>query len=143
MSLPLKRTGYAYHWAAMVELKRVNRSRFDANMRHLFVAVFMLAIPLVSLAASISVSQDQFKDSWPLAVTSGTLKCEPVPGSPKMHLVTFSSGGKVYALNGIARGHAKKRGWLEVRSIWKDNPEIPGAKISIGPLIDHGLGLCK
>lgn len=112
-------------------------------MRHLFAAILLFAMPLASLAASISVSREQFKDGWPLTVTSGTLKCELVPGSPKMHLVTFSSGGKVYALNGIARGHAKKRGWLEVRPIWKDNPEIPGTKISIGPLIDHGLALCK
>lgn len=112
-------------------------------MRHLFAPILMFAMPLVSLAASISLSQDQFKERWPLTVTSGTLGCEPVSGNLKVQLVTFSSGGKTYALNGIACGHAKKRGWLEVRPIWKDNPEIPGTKINIGPLIDRGLALCK
>ena len=66
---------------------------------------------------------------------NGILKCE-------QNLVTFASGGNIYALNGRARGQAEGRGWKEIDLIWKDNPEMAGTKINIGPLIDLGLALC-
>ena len=56
--------------------------------------------------------------------------------------VTFTAKGKTYAVNGIARGHAKSRGWHDVDQIWKKDPEIPGARVNIGPLISRGLALC-
>jgi hypothetical protein len=112
-------------------------------MKIIFPAVLLAFIPLASYAGSANISKSQFKDQWPLTVDSGTLKCEPAPTSLKVQFVTFTSGGKTYALNGIARGQAKQRGWKEIDPIWKDNPEIPGAKINIGPLITLGLTLCR
>lgn len=97
----------------------------------------------MAAAATSPISKSQFPADWPLTVDAGTLNCEPVPGSPNLQLVTFTSGAKTYALNGTAGGQAAKRGWLEVRPIWRDNPAIAGTKLSIGPLINRGLALCK
>ena len=82
------------------------------------------------------------KEKWPLTVQSGTLRCEPLSTMPKVKLVTFTSNGKTYAVNGIARGHAKKHGWRQIDEIWKADPKVPGMKINIDLLIDRGLALC-
>jgi hypothetical protein len=103
----------------------------------------MLTMPLLANAASVQVSRSQFKGDWPLTVESGTLSCEPFRAVPSLQLVTFSSKGTTYAVNGTARGQAKKRGWLEIDPIWRKDPSAPGLKVNIGPLIDRGLALCK
>ncbi|MDP1820676.1 MAG: DUF2511 domain-containing protein [Acidimicrobiales bacterium] len=56
--------------------------------------------------------------------------------------VVFVREGVTYALNGLARGSAEENGWREIDEIWRDNPDIPGTKVDIGPLIDRGLDLC-
>lgn len=97
-----------------------------------------------AFAASSTVSQNDMGAAWPLTVKSGVLACQPLDSGGRVQLVTFTAAdGKTYAVNGTAKGHAKSRGWLEIRPIWKDDPAIPGLKISIGPLIDRGLALCR
>lgn len=100
----------------------------------------LVSIPLASYAESSEVSKGNFEGEWPLTVDGGTLDCQNEAGA---RLVTITSAGKTYALNGTARGKAKQRGWSEVDSIWKDNPEVSGLKINIGPLVDFGLSLCS
>ena len=115
-------------------------------MRKLILTLALVGcIPIAAIAASVQVSKIQFKERWPLTVNSGTISCDPVPpvpGMPNVQLVTFTSNGRTYALNGIALGFAKRRGWLDIRAIWKDDPAIPGLKIDISPLINRGLALC-
>ena len=111
--------------------------------KHILTLVLLSSTPFIATAASTQISKSQFKEKWPLAVSQGTLNCEPVPGAIKVHNVTFTTNGTTYALNGIARGHAKTRGWREINEIWLNNPAIPGTKFSIGPLINSGLALCK
>jgi len=103
--------------------------------------------PVRVFAPSVQVSKIQFRERWPLTVNSGTISCDPVPPVPEMpniRFITFTSNGRTYALNGIAMGYEKRRGWLDIRTIWKDdpNPAIPGQKIDISPLINLGLPLC-
>lgn len=71
--------------------------------------------------------------AWPLSVAKGVLRCRE-PGA-----VTFEAGGMVYAVNGIARQSGE---CAEIDPIWVDDPDIPGAKMDIGPIIDRGLELC-
>lgn len=111
-------------------------------MRKVFAVVICL-VPALVFAESTMVSSSDMKEKWPLSVESGMLRCEPLPAMPKAQLVTFTSNGKIYAVNGTASGHAKKNGWRQIDEIWKDNPEISGLKINIGPLIDRGLALCR
>ena len=89
------------------------------------------------------VKAADFGARWPLTINSGTLRCNyPVPGNHSATALTISAGGKTYALNGTARGHAAKNGWLEINPIWRDNPGIPGTKIPITPLIERASQLC-
>lgn len=67
----------------------------------------------------------------------GTVRC--VLGNS----VVFVTDDTIYALNGLARGRMEQEGWREIHEIWLDNLDLPGTKISIGPLIDLGLGLCE
>ncbi len=113
-------------------------------MKKLYFLIAALSVSSTAVAGETEVSKSTFDKKWPLTVESGTLKCEQIPGVRYGQLVTFTSGEEIYALNGTAKGHAKKRGWVkEIAPIWRDNPEIPGTKIYIGTLIDSGLELCK
>lgn len=54
--------------------------------------------------------------------------------------VAFAGGGGVYAVNGqgMTIGGAE-----DIDPIWRDYPDIDGAKINIKALIDLGLSLCS
>ncbi|MCA9233193.1 MAG: DUF2511 domain-containing protein [Planctomycetales bacterium] len=112
-------------------------------MRTGLLASMLLAFSSAPLAASSEISRSDLGEDWPLSVPAGTLRCDPLPGSSTSKLVTFQAGSKVYALNGIARGHAKSKGWHEIDAIWSEDPEVPGLKLNIQPLIQRGLALCS
>ncbi|NJO17816.1 MAG: DUF2511 domain-containing protein [Thioploca sp.] len=79
------------------------------------------------------VSKSSFKGVWPLTVKEGTLACNN-------NAVTFKTmDGEIYAVNGVA----ESRGAQEINPIWKDNPDLPGAKLNISDLIRKGLSLCN
>jgi hypothetical protein len=87
--------------------------------------------------SGLSVSREEFGGDWPLTVDEGTLNCE---GAAEVGAVTFTApNGVTYAVNGLAIGQDR---WPEIDAIWADNPDIPGTKKNIGPLIDRGLELC-
>jgi uncharacterized protein DUF2511 len=80
------------------------------------------------------IQRSDLGDKWPFTVESGTVRC--LTGTR----IVFVTGGLVYAVNGTARGSKQ---YLDVATIWKDNPEIAGAKMDVGPIIALGLSLCK
>lgn len=83
------------------------------------------------------ISETTFSEPWPFTVEDGTVRC--FPGSA----VVFVTGGEIHAVNGLARGRAENEGWLEVEPIWREDPDMPGTRINIGPVIDLGLSLCE
>lgn len=83
------------------------------------------------------VSRAELGDEWPLTVEDGTLRCD---GAKEAGAVYFEANGRVYPVNGIARGRTDGP---EIDEIWADDPAIPGAKKHIGVLIEHGLKLCE
>ena len=95
------------------------------------------------------VSRETWADGeWPLTINSGSLTCLSIestsPGIPVVE-ATFlvDDGGRAWALNGTATSRAESlEAEPDIRSIWKDNPDLPGTKFSIGGLIDLGLELC-
>ncbi|MEG4009894.1 DUF2511 domain-containing protein [Microcoleus sp. Pol11C1] len=98
--------------------------------------VFGPAAPQVKTAA---VSEEQFKDQWPLTISSGRVSC--VLNSRGGQIVTFiASDGKEYSLNGTAKGSGN---FLPIEGLWKPDPTNPPAKKNIGVLIDEGLKLCS
>ena len=71
-------------------------------------------------------------DEWPLTVSSGTLVCD----SPA---VWIEVGGTAYAVNGQAQTSGQA---VAIEPIWKENPDIPGARINIAPLHDLARDKC-
>lgn len=115
------------------------------------LVTFTLILQSMSFTAtagnSIEISTAEFGDKWPFTVSSGKLMCSP-PGS-----VTFAANEKVYAVNGLAKSNRRN---ADIREIWKDDTESQHAqymlkqgrpdlvpKISISPIIDRGLKLCR
>lgn len=84
-----------------------------------------------------TVTAAEYGDKWPFMVESGIVRC--VNGRNGIGEVVFSSGGKTYAVNGVAKQTDQ---YADITPIWKDDPQISGAKISIGPILDLGLSLC-
>ena len=77
------------------------------------------------------------RGDWPLTVQEGVLRCE---GSGGIGAVVFRTpDGTDYGVNGTALG----QGFPRIDAIWKKDPDIPGTRINIGPVLDRGLELCK
>ena len=74
-----------------------------------------------------------YGDDWPFTVERGELECR------RGALVTFfANNGVTYGLNGTAQA----AGYPSIDPIWKNNPKIPGTKISVGYILQRGLDLC-
>lgn len=101
------------------------------------VAATLIFSPTANAATySRDVTAQEFGDTWPLTVQAGKLSCTQ---KGKATPVTFTTpDGKSYAVNGAAASSA-----ADIWAIWRDNPEIEGAKVNIGALIDEGLKLCR
>lgn len=92
----------------------------------------------------VTITREEYGDAWPFTVDSGVLRGVPTgqrtAGGTEIAEVTFTTGGKTYALNGTARGAAR---YAEIDGIWANHPSIVGIKKNIGPIIDRGLELAK
>ncbi|WNN42667.1 DUF2511 domain-containing protein [Winslowiella toletana] len=79
-------------------------------------------------------------DEWPLEFDRAVLTCLPGGGV----FVINPMSDTYYPLNGTAQGlvRAGKVEAGDIKSVWLDNPEFPGAKKSIDTLLDKGLELC-
>ncbi len=80
------------------------------------------------------VRRADFGEDWPLTVAGGWLACE-AGGA-----VTFDARGTTYAVNPLARG--LRRTYHDISEILADDPENPGQKKDIYPLLKKGLELC-
>lgn len=126
----------------------------------------LVVIPLFSMtpaeARERRLTKAEFGNAWPLSVDEGIVKCLPFGAGA----VVFEADGKTYAVNGIAKGLAKERGFLAIDSIWLEDPQFramaeevaasqqrpleevlksmgPPSRISIGPVLDSGVALCR
>jgi hypothetical protein len=79
------------------------------------------------------VTKAELGDKWPFTVDSGYVEC------PDSVSAIFRTADAVYGLNGMATS----RGYAEPDPIRLADPTIPGAMISIGPLIDLARQECK
>jgi hypothetical protein len=79
-------------------------------------------------------------DKWPLVLDGGVLHCASY--GPGFGSVLFLSGEVTYAVNGDARTHARRNGWVDIEDIARSDSDYPGAQMSWQPLIDIGLELC-
>lgn len=81
---------------------------------------------------------DMAAGDWPLTVEWVEVWCDGKDG----YGAVYARGpeGRVYAVNGTARNWSPEMS--DIRPIWRKDPDIPGARINIGPIIDAGLETC-
>ncbi|MEJ7787439.1 MAG: DUF2511 domain-containing protein [Solirubrobacteraceae bacterium] len=75
---------------------------------------------------------------WPLTVASGEVRCEGGDGAGAV--IFQAPDGTDYAVNGAAK--TAKQDLPGIDAIWKKDPDIPGARVNISPVLDRGLELC-
>lgn len=85
------------------------------------------------------ISADDYGDAWPFTVEEMHLSC--FPGNALV--VSDAETGVMYPLNGVAKAKAGALGLEPVEKVWRADPDIAGAKVSLGPVIEQGLNLCK
>ena len=87
----------------------------------------------------VELSREDFGDDWPFTIPKGYADC--VRGNAAVFRVELDYDDYLdgtYALTGAAMS----AGYPEINPIWRDNPNIEGAKISIRPIIDIALEEC-
>lgn len=78
------------------------------------------------------ITSEEFGDKWPFTVDEGRIECREAGA------LVFVHGDFEYQLNGIAT----QQGYTSINSIWRWNPDIPGTRISITPIIQRAQSLC-
>lgn len=82
--------------------------------------------PTATPAPGKYISRDQLGDAWPLLVEDGTIICSGTA-------ILLRTNRGLVAVNGTARGQKR----------WKDIFDITRAGMSVQPIIDRGLKVCK
>lgn len=85
------------------------------------------------------ISADNLGGDWPFTFEEGYVACHAGNAVTVMDAET----GRMYPLNGAAKGKASALGLDDLEALWLDNPEIAGTKVSVGAVIERGLELCK
>lgn len=92
---------------------------------------------VVPPAAPGTLTRATFPGAWPFDVPSVSVAC--VAGPTRVtQVLTVTIDGKAFALNGTAKG----QGFPALDAHWLDNPDIPGAKVSISDMITAAQQLC-
>lgn len=107
-------------------------------MRTLFLGL-LLAAPLAVAAPPKLISAEDFGDSWPFVPEEMHLQC--LPG--KAVVVTDPETGRMYGVNGAASGKARQLGLEPLDQVWAESQTNPGARVSVGSVLEQGLELCK
>ena len=78
---------------------------------------------------------------WPFTVEDGELVCIGPVDDPGVFLVT--ARGEMFALNPAAILMAERVGArADLDPIWRNDPDILGAKVNVSPMILYALTLC-
>ncbi len=99
----------------------------------------LLAVVGAANATDNLITRTDFGDTWPFAFEQGVLHCVPGPAV----FVFDPVGAKGYPLNGPANIQAYRLKLHPLAEVWRENPALPGTKVSVGPVIERGLKLCK
>ena len=83
------------------------------------------------------ITRTQYGTKWPFTVNAGLLRCD------RGSAVIFIYNKTKYALSGIAKSYASRRGYRNIQFILKNHPSKYKQKTNIDSLIHDGLKLCK
>ncbi len=78
---------------------------------------------------------------WPFTIEGGELICIASADEPGVFVVTDK--GETFALNPAAIRMADQAGAMaDLDPIWRDDPDLVGAKVNVSPVILYALQLC-
>jgi uncharacterized protein DUF2511 len=89
--------------------------------------------PAPTAAPKGYVSHAEMGDAWPLTVEDGTIICSGTA-------ILLRTNRGLFAVNGAARAQRK---WKDIRDITKPDPQVSGLIMSVQPIIDRGLSVCR
>ena len=114
----------------------------DKALRIILAILLLPLIVIIAIACGsdgVMVKEEDYGDRWPLTVPEVELFCK----GP--YAVYVKLGDNRYGVNGIGSTYVENNyssTSRDIEDIWRPNPQIPGSRINIGPLIDDGLKLC-
>lgn len=105
-----------------------------------FLSVMFLVLSCTGTTRNtLQFTKQDYPGEWPFAVDEMEVYC-----SGYSEIYGKASNGKVYALNGSAKGVSYHDPSVsKIEEIWLDDPSWPGLKISYGDFITKGLELCE
>lgn len=105
----------------------------------LILILLLSALPAFADRRMLPISQTEFKNSWAFKIKQATLLCE----KETMAVALMDETGKIYWLNGIAKGVYK--GSMDIEPIWLDNylGKLKLGKKDISVFIEQGQKLCN
>ena len=108
------------------------------------LALFSILLLILSCSPpaknhTLKFTKQDYIGEWPFSVNEIAVYC-----SGYTEIYGRTSNGKVYALNGSAKGASHNDPSISnVEEIWLDDPKFDGLKISYGDFITQGLTICE
>lgn len=84
-----------------------------------------------------------FGAQWPFTLDEGQVDCIPISGKGSLGAAIFRTNSGIYALNEIATSRASLENYKNLGDIWKDDPQLPGTKMSALAIIQAGSAVCQ
>ena len=84
-----------------------------------------------------TIRKAQFGDKWLFKADEGLLECR---GDNSIGEIVLTTGGKTYAINGVAKQSGK---YAPTEEILIDNSKAAVMKNDLSPFINEGLKMCK
>lgn len=105
----------------------------------LAIAGLLLAATAAAAANIELVSADDYGQDWPFTLEEVHLLC--MDGNAVV--ASDPENGRMYPLNGAANAKAGRLALEPLTPIWREDPALPGTKLSVAPIIERGLVLCQ
>ncbi|WP_404986240.1 DUF2511 domain-containing protein [Chryseobacterium sp. M5] len=103
------------------------------------ILLFILSCNAPTAKDTLKFTKENYIGEWPFSVNEIEIYCS---GSKEIYART--ADGKVYALNGSAKGASHNDSSVsDVEEIWLDDTKYDGLKISYGDFITQGLTICE
>lgn len=106
-------------------------------IKRISVAALLLASAGANAGQEL-VNVEDYGLQWPFTMPEAYLMC--LDGNAVAAMDPES--GVMYAVNGAASSKASRLALEPLTSVWRENPELPGTKISVSTMVEKGLQLC-
>jgi hypothetical protein len=120
-------------------LLNARESSNNYTMKSLYIVAVFLALLSCSNDKTLKISKEEYGKKWPFSVDEIEIYC-----SGYKEIYCRSNDGRIYALNGAAKGaSANNPAISKVDDIWLNDPEFEGLKLPYAQFITEGLKLCE